>query len=115
MFQTNIEGQSVITYPIFTVPIRNAKETGEIEYDLQAPIVAYHQNASNNCYFISLAYVFTASGEINAASKIALIIEESLYCLYQGYKDMITFANDVISDQVRNPGEQRLHCNIKKY
>ena len=31
LLQTNIEGQSVITYHIFTVPIENAKETSEIE------------------------------------------------------------------------------------
>ena len=28
LFQTNIEGQSGITYPIFPVPIGNEKETG---------------------------------------------------------------------------------------
>ena len=49
LFQTNIEGKYVITYPIFTVPIGNGKETGEIEYDLQAPLVEYHQNTSNTC------------------------------------------------------------------
>ena len=63
MFQTNIECQYGITYAIFPVPIGNAKETGEIKYDLQAPIVEYHQNASNNCCFSSLASAFTASGE----------------------------------------------------
>ena len=31
LFQTNIEGQSGLTYPIFSVPIGNAKETDEIE------------------------------------------------------------------------------------
>ena len=62
LFQTNIEVKSGITYPVFTVPIGNSKEKGEIEYNLQDPLVAYNQNASNNCCFSSLAYVFTASG-----------------------------------------------------
>ena len=52
-----------MAHPIIPVPIGNSKEKGEIEYDLQAPLVAYHQNASNSCCFISLAYVFTASRE----------------------------------------------------
>ena len=47
---------------MFPVTIGNAKETSEIEYDLQAPLVAYYQNASNNCGFSSLAYAFTATG-----------------------------------------------------
>ena len=48
-FQTNIEGQYGITYPIFLVLIGNAKETGEIERNIQATMVAYHQNASKSC------------------------------------------------------------------
>ena len=39
LFQTNIEVQSGIKYPIFPVPIENEKETGEIEYDIKAPLV----------------------------------------------------------------------------
>ena len=62
LFQTNIEGQSVITYPIFPIPLGNAKETGESEYYLQAPLVTYHQTASDSYRFSSLAYEFTASG-----------------------------------------------------
>ena len=49
MFQINIEGQYRLTYPTFTVTIRNSKNTGEIEYNLKYPLVAYHQNASNSC------------------------------------------------------------------
>ena len=45
LFQTNIEVKSGITYPVFTVPIGNSKEKGEIEYNLQDPLVLYHQNA----------------------------------------------------------------------
>ena len=41
-------------------------------------------------------------------------MEESLHCKYQVYKDIIAFAKDIISDQVRSTGEQRLHYNTKK-
>ena len=61
MFQTNIEGQYGIKYPLFPVTIENAKETYEIEYNLQAPQVEYHKNALNTCYFSSLANAFTTS------------------------------------------------------
>ena len=114
LFQTNIEGQSGITDPIFPVTIGNTKETGEIEDNLQDPLVAYHHNDSNTCCLSSLAYAFTASGKRNDARAISMQIEESLYYKYQGYKDRIAFANAIMSDQVRNPGEQRLHYNINK-
>ena len=52
LFQINIQGQSGLKYPIFPVTIVNTKETGEIEYDIQYPLVSYHQNASN-FFFIS--------------------------------------------------------------
>ena len=114
LFQTIIEGQSGITYLIFPVTFVNVKETGEIEYALHDPLVAYYQKDSNFCCFSSLASTFTASGEKNAVRKIARQIEKSLHCKYQVYKDSIVFDNAIMSDQVRNPGEQRLHCNIKK-
>ena len=64
MFQINIEVQDGLSYPIFPIPIGNAKNTGEVEYDLKSPMVAYHQNASNSSWLRSLAYEFTLSGEI---------------------------------------------------
>ena len=42
LFHINIERRYGLTYPIFPVPIGNAKEAGEIEYGLQAPLVAYN-------------------------------------------------------------------------
>ena len=115
LFQTNTEGQTGIKYPIFIVTIGNTKETGHIEYNLQDPLVVYHQNDSNICCVSSLASSFTASGENNAARAIKILIEESLYFQYQGYKDMIYFSNDIMPDQVINLGDQSLHYNIKKW
>ena len=74
MFQTNIEGQAGLTYPIFPVPIGNTKETGEKEYDLKSPLMVFHQNASNICCFSSLASAFISSGENNAARDILMRI-----------------------------------------
>ena len=76
LFQINIEVQAEIIYHIFSVTIGNAKETGELEYNIQAPLVAYHHNASNSCCFSSLASEFTASGENNSARAIGIRIEE---------------------------------------
>ena len=76
MFQTNIEGQAGLTYPIFPVPIINTKETCEIEYDIQYLLVSYHQNASNSCSLISVVSAFTASGENNYTRDIEIKIEE---------------------------------------
>ena len=62
LFQSNIQGQARAKYPTFTFSIENAKETDEVEYNYKAPIVEYHQNSSNSCYFSSLASAFTVSG-----------------------------------------------------
>ena len=62
IFQRNISGRAELTYPTFPVPIGNAKHTGEIWYNIKAPLVAYHQNGSNSWYFSSLEYAFTDSG-----------------------------------------------------
>ena len=76
LFETNIEDQAGITYYIFTVPIGNAKERGKIEYKIQAPLVAYYQNASNSCCLSSLSYSFTASGEEKYTRDIEMRIQE---------------------------------------
>ena len=115
LFQTNVEVQDGIKYPIFPVPIGNSRETGEIEYDIQAPLVKYHHNASNIYVFSSVLSSFTASGENNSVKTIKTRIKESLNFQYQAYKDRITFENDIIPYQVKNPGDQRLHYNIKKW
>ena len=44
---------------------------------------------------------------------IAVVIPLSIY--HTGYKYKIEFANYIISYQVRNPGDKRLHYNIKKW
>ena len=104
LLQTNIEGRSGITYPIFPITIGNAKETSDVEYYIQAPLVAYHQNYSINGCFGSLTSAFDTSVKSNTAREIEILIEELLHCKYQGYKDWIEFANAIISDQVRNSG-----------
>ena len=60
----------------------------------------YHQNASDSCYFSSLAYVFTASGEKNSARDIVMWIDESLHYHYKDYKYRIVFATSIMKDQV---------------
>ena len=61
---------------IFPVTNGNEKETGEIEYNIQDTLVAYHHNASCNCFFSSLTSEFIASGERYAARYIEMRIEE---------------------------------------
>ena len=74
MFQTSIEVQTGIIYSIFSVPMVNPKETGEIEYDLQDPLVAYHHNASNSFWLGSLASALTKAGEEKSARAIKMRI-----------------------------------------
>ena len=62
LIQTNIEGKYEIKYPIFPVIIGNAKEKGEIGYDIQDALVEYHHNSPNTYCFSSLTSAFTESG-----------------------------------------------------
>ena len=75
LFQTNIEGQAVLIYPIFPVIFGNTNLTGKSEYDIQAQLVAYYHNAVNSCCFSSFASAFTASGEKNYERSIPFWIE----------------------------------------
>ena len=74
----------------------------------------YHQNNSDICCLISLAVSLTALGQRNSEKAIERRIEGSILCQSQGYKDSIEFANSIMSDQVKNPGDQRLHYSSKK-
>ena len=73
-----------------------------------------HQNDSNSCYFSGLASASTALGEEKYTTAVKNKIEESLYCQSEGYKDRVSFAIAIMSDQVKKPGEQRLHYNIQR-
>ena len=75
----------------------------------------YHQNASDSCYFSSLAYVFTASGENNATRGIVMKTEVLLQGWSKGYRDMISFDNFIMKDQSNNSGGQYLYYNINKW
>ena len=75
----------------------------------------YHQNDSNSCCLSSLSYSFIASGEENAVRAITVQIEELLHCFSKGYKDKISFDNDIMKYQSSNLVKQRLRYNIKKW
>ena len=49
-------------YSTFPGPIGNAKETGDIEYNIKYLLVEYHHNTSNSFLFSNLAYALTAPG-----------------------------------------------------
>ena len=59
-------------YPTFTVPIGNGKKTGEIKYNPKAPLLEYHQNTLNICWFSSLASAFTETLGNNSTRDIAM-------------------------------------------
>ena len=54
LFQKNIEGQENIEFPKFYVPIGTSKNKKDLEYRCQYPMVKYHQDNMNSCFFISL-------------------------------------------------------------
>ena len=85
-----------------------------MEFRPKAPHLKYYQNYSNSCFFVSLSYTFIASGENNSARSVVMRIEEWLHFQCKGYKDIIVFYNSIMKYHVRNPGDQRLHYNIKK-
>ena len=51
--------------------------------------------------------------ENNSAKEIAILIEESFYCQSKGYKYGILFDNNIMSYQVKKPGDHNIHYNIK--
>ena len=54
LYQTKFRGGDTKTFKIFGVPIGNAKITRKLWFHPAAPVIKYHQKASNSCCLSSL-------------------------------------------------------------
>ena len=74
-YHTNIRGQEKKTYPLFVVPIGNAKITERIVIHPESPVLKYHQKLPNSFCLSSLASAFHSIDEDRDATSLADNIE----------------------------------------
>ena len=80
---------------------------------LEEPVLRYHQNISNSCCLSILASVFCRIGDNRAEISLENFIEESLTLQKNMFRNRIDFDNDIMKNELRHKGEQRLKYNLK--
>ena len=102
------------TYPLFVVPIGNAKITEKIVFHPASPVLKYHQNASHSCCLSGLSSNFHSIDEDRSETALANCIEEYLTLQTDIFSNTIDFASDIMKNKLRHKGEQCLRYNIKR-
>ena len=102
LYLKHIPGQTNKDWFILSVPIGYSKQTSQVQFDPDNPILAYQQHDQNSCCMSILASVLEASNEFVAANSIAARISSSLT---DAIPDRIQFESLIMSDQARNFGE----------
>ena len=115
IFQQYIPGKVNLNEIIFHVPIGSAKKQEITSFHLYAPVIKYVQHKKNPCCFGSLAYYLFDAREHVAEHDIALRLESYSLCESYVYMDGIKFSNQIMTDRVRNKGEQINCYNIVKW
>ena len=102
-------------YPLFFVPIDNAKIAETIVFHPEAPVMKYHQNLSNSCSLSGLASAFHIICDTRAATDLDNHIVESLTLQKYMFRNIIDFANDIRKKKLHNKVEHHLRYNLKRW
>ena len=108
-------GQDMKIYPLFFVPIDNAKIAETIVFHPEAPVMKYHQNLANSCSLSGLASAFHIICDTRAATDLDNHIVESLTLQKYMFRNIIDFANDIRKKKLHNKVEHHLRYNLKRW
>ena len=100
-------------YQIFGVPIGNAKTTRKVQFHPAAPLIKYHQKLSNICCLSSLPPAFHIIGDNWDVNSLVNRIEESLTLQTEKNRNIIHFANVIMTKRMKIKGEHNLRYNLK--
>ena len=112
MCQTKFRGDDIKAFQIFGVPIGNAKITRKLQFHPAAPLINYHQKTYNSCCLSSLASAFNCVNDKWDVPAFVNSIEESLTLEKENCKNIIHFANAIMSSRRKIKGEQNLRYNL---
>ena len=112
LYQTKFMGDDTETYQIFGVLIGNAKTTKKIHFHPAAPVINYHQKSYNSCCLSSLASYFHFIGDDRAVTALVNCIEESLTIQTENYRNIIHFANAIMTNRRKIKVEYNLIYNL---
>ena len=112
-YQTEFRGGDKKIYQLFALPIGNEKITNEIQFQPAAPVIKYHQKLSNSCCLSSLASAFHSIGYNWDVTSLVNCIEESYTLQTYKSRNIIHFANYMMTNGMHIKGENRLRYNLK--
>ena len=115
LYQTKDRGDDTKTYQSFSVTIGNAKTTEKILFHPASSVLKYHQKKSNSCCLSSLASAFHSIGDDRAVTALVNHIEESWTIHTDKFRNIIHFANAIMTNRMNIKGEQRLIYNMKMW
>ena len=98
IYLKRIPGQTNKDWFNFYVSIWSARQSSQVQFKSDTPIVAYHQHDQNSCFFSSLASALKAPNWFFAANEITTRISSSLT---YATLDIIEFANAIMKYEAR--------------
>ena len=110
-----IRGHGTKAYPLFLVPIGNAKMIENIMFNPEAPMLKYHQKLSNSFCLSSLTPAFHIIGDNRDVPALADNTEESLTLQTDRFRYVIDFSNDMMKNKIHHKCEQHLIYNMKAW
>ena len=109
----NNRGGDTDTYQLFAVPIGNAKTTDEIQFHPAVPVLKYHKKGYNGCFLISLGSAFHSIGDGRDVTSLVNCTEDLLTLNTDKLRNIIHFANAIMTNMMHIKAEQHLKYNMK--
>ena len=112
LYQIKLRGDHKKTYQTFGVSIGNAEIRRKVQFHPAAPWIKYHPKESNIYFLISLASYFHCINDNKSVPALVNSIVESLTLEKENEKNIIHFANAIMSNRRKVKGEQNLRYNL---
>ena len=106
LYQPNVFGKYNSNNKVFHVPIGNTKNTEMNAFNPHVPEIKYFQDDEYTCVFGSLASALFAENENFAENAVVSQLSSYLSCDTVGFMNRINIFSDILTDCVRNKGEQ---------
>ena len=86
----------------------------QVQFEADAPTVAYQQHDQNSCCMISLASFLNDSNKLFSVNAIPTFIYAFLIDGVHEIPDRIKISNSIMLDQARKFGEKHLNYKLEK-
>ena len=112
LYQSNVFGKESSKNKVFHVTIGNSKNVEMHDFHPHEPEIKYFQNEENTCVFSSLYSDLFSENEHYVEHAVLSQLSSYLSCDTVGYMNRIRFSTKILTDGVRNKGEQQRHYKV---